>query len=64
MGAVPLQGLRANQMGAVLLAVQPTMGPWSYSIEPGRGIEDSLSEERLEGVQSWPEGAPPAPEWS
>eukprot|EP00959_Pyramimonas_sp_CCMP1952_P293575 6140008-Pyramimonas_sp.AAC.1 len=40
------------------------MEPRSYSIEPGRGIENSLAKERLEGIQSWPEGVPPVPEWN
>eukprot|EP00959_Pyramimonas_sp_CCMP1952_P162012 3387497-Pyramimonas_sp.AAC.1 len=67
MGAVPLQGPRANQM----LAVRPTkqgelkvvtgMEPRSYSIEPGRGAEQSLTSERLGGMQRWPDGAPLVP---
>eukprot|EP00959_Pyramimonas_sp_CCMP1952_P136202 2849683-Pyramimonas_sp.AAC.1 len=40
------------------------MEPWSYSIELGRGVEQSLASERLEGTQRWPEGAPTVPEWS
>eukprot|EP00959_Pyramimonas_sp_CCMP1952_P205995 4307531-Pyramimonas_sp.AAC.1 len=70
MDAAPLQGPRANQM----LAARPTeqgelrvvtgMEPWSYYIEPGRGIERSPARGRLGGAQSWPEGAPPVPEWS
>ena len=38
--------------------------PWSYSVEPGRGIRPSLAKERLDKVQRWPENVPPVPDWS
>ena len=47
--AVPLQGLQANQMLAVRpneqgeLQVVTGLEPWSYSVEPGRGIEPRLA---------------------
>eukprot|EP00959_Pyramimonas_sp_CCMP1952_P276813 5786621-Pyramimonas_sp.AAC.1 len=45
------------------LKVVTGMEPWSYSTEAGRGVVNSLAQERLEGIQSWSEGAPPVPEW-
>eukprot|EP00959_Pyramimonas_sp_CCMP1952_P120186 2512904-Pyramimonas_sp.AAC.1 len=40
------------------------MEPWSYSIEPGRGMEQSMARGRLEGTQKRPKGVPPMPELS
>ena len=66
---VPLQGLQANQM----LRVRPTsagalelvtgLEPWSYSIEPGRGIPTELARRRDEIVRQWENNVPPVPDW-
>ena len=69
--AVPLQGFQANQM----LVVRPDEEgklvkvtgdePWSWSTEPGRGIEPNLAKQRHLRIDNWPEGGePPVPDWS
>ena len=68
-GKVPLEGLQSNQM----LRVRPTaegrlepvtgLEPWSFSIEPGRGICDHEKRTRDEAIARWVNNVPPEPEW-
>eukprot|EP00959_Pyramimonas_sp_CCMP1952_P209397 4380663-Pyramimonas_sp.AAC.1 len=65
--AVPLHGLQAN----LVLVLRPAekgelkvvAGRRGATPEASRGIGNSLAKEGLEGIQSWPEGAPPVPQW-
>ena len=68
-GKVPLQGMQSNQM----LRVRPTaegrlepvtgFEPWSFSIEPGRGICDHEKRTRDEAIARWVNNVPPEPQW-
>ena len=68
-GKVPLEGLQANQMLRVRPTaddlLQPVTGlePWSFSIEPGRGIQDHEKRTRDEKIARWVDNVPPEPEW-
>ena len=63
-GTVPLEGLQSNQMLRVRPAtegrLEPVTGlePWSYSIEPGRGICTHEKRTRDENIARWVDNVP------
>ena len=66
---VPLEGLQANQILRVRFdeqgSLEPVSGrePWSFPIEPGKGITENEVRNRDAAIRAWTENVPPEPDW-